>query len=120
MSLTAWTRCAPSVALNSLLEYPATNEPQSSTKIGKVDYWLKIGNKRINRREGNRFNYLTSLVPPARIELAAHGLGMLKPRHQGINREKQGMNDFSGLAERRLNGLRGEKQRMRGVVSGNC
>jgi len=83
MPLAAWTHCDPSVTLNSLLAYPATDEPQSGTKIGKVDYWLQFGNRRKNRREGKRFNCLILLVPPARIELAAHGLGMYEARLPG-------------------------------------
>jgi hypothetical protein len=36
MSLADWTRCDPSVTLNSLLAYPATDEPQAAQKLEKL------------------------------------------------------------------------------------
>jgi len=38
---------------------------------------------------GNTAIVLTKLVLPARIEPAAHGLGILKPGHIGTNKDKK-------------------------------
>ena len=48
----------------------------------------------VNIKRGYRVNHnpLKSLVPPARIELAAHGLGNSKPSNSGTTKDNEGFN----------------------------
>jgi hypothetical protein len=59
-----------------------------------LDYrWtiLKLKNK---KEFDVSHNSLNLLVPPARIELAAHGLGNLPPSNVGIAKDSEGLNYF--------------------------
>jgi hypothetical protein len=85
-----------------------------------LDYCWTIWQTKRKKSYGANHNSLFLLVPPARIELAAHGLGNLQPSNVGTPKDSEGVNYFRWLTPFLFFGIPWEKQGIRGVFSPIC